>query len=198
MRIVYSRQVADNTRVDAILAPCGSRRTAVVGKAGHDVQGFGRSGRVHYLGNCNAGSRVRAGAGSQRQHRRNGQGRERRGALPGVTVTVTTPTPARPVPPSRTSRACIARFCCRSAATPSRRSSRASASTSRRASPSAPARPSSRRARRRQRQRDGDRPQRVACGSAGPDRPGTDDQRDGDPQPAPGLAPYASPSCRPT
>jgi hypothetical protein len=60
------------------LAPCEQPQDGVVGKAGHDVQGFGRSGRVRYLGNCNAGTGSRAGAGSQRQHRRNGQGRQRR------------------------------------------------------------------------------------------------------------------------
>ena len=47
------------------------------------------------------------------------------------------------VPPSRTSRACIARFCCRSAATRITAELQGfQASTSRRASPSAPARPS--------------------------------------------------------
>ena len=36
-------------------APCEQPQDGVVGKAGHDVKGFGRSGRERYPGNCNAG-----------------------------------------------------------------------------------------------------------------------------------------------
>ena len=65
----------------------GRVRSAPSGGPDHHVQVFGRSAGLPYMGNCDAGSRLRAGGGGQRQHR--GDCRDATGAVvPGVTVTV--------------------------------------------------------------------------------------------------------------
>ncbi len=171
------------------VALCEQPQDVVVGKAGHDVQGFGRSGSLRYLCNCNAGAGVRAGAGSQRQCRGNGQGRQRRRVARCDRYRdehghrdVAFHRDERPGGVSRDPAAAWQLH---------PHGGTAGLPQVRADGPQPQRRPDHRdeyRARGGHLERNGDRAQRVPGRAAGPDRSGTDDQRSRDSQPAAGLA----------